>query len=45
MFWLGWWIDVPVLEWILMLAGGFVVSVVLFLLYVLVFEPKEKKAR
>lgn len=44
-FWLGWWIDVPVLEWILMLGGGFVVSVVLFLLYVLVFEPKEKKAR
>ena len=41
-FWLGWWIDVPVLEWILMLAGGFVVSVVLFLLYILIFEPTEK---
>ena len=41
-FWLGWWIDVPVLEWILMLVGGFFVSVVLFLLYILIFEPKEE---
>jgi hypothetical protein len=41
-FWLGWWIDVPVLEWILMLVGGFFVTVVLFLLYIFIFEPKEE---
>ena len=41
-FWLGWWIDVPVLEWILMLVGGFFVSVVLFLLWIFIFEPREK---
>lgn len=40
-FGLGWWIDVPVLEWLLMIVGGFGVSVVLFLLYILVFEPKK----
>lgn len=40
-FWLGWWIDVPVIEWLLMIVGGFGVSVVLFLLYILVFEPKR----
>lgn len=41
-FWLGWWIEVPVLEWILMLAGGFGVSVVIFLLWILIFEPGKK---
>ena len=41
-FWLGWWIDVPVLEWILMLVGVFVVSVLLFLLFIFIFEPNEK---
>ena len=41
-FWLGWWIDVPVVEWILMLVGGFFVSVVLFLLGILIFAPGEK---
>lgn len=40
-FWLGWWIDVPVLEWILMIVGGFVVSVVVFLLWILIFGTKE----
>jgi hypothetical protein len=44
-FWLGWWIDVPVLEWLLMILGGFGVSVVVFLLYVLVLGPKEDAAR
>ena len=42
-FWLGWWIDVPVLGWILMLVGGFFVSVVLFLFWILVFEPRRAK--
>ena len=41
-FWLGWWIEVPVLEWILMLVGGFFVSVVLFLLVLFIFAPREK---
>jgi hypothetical protein len=40
-FWLGWRIDVPVLDWILMLVGGFGVSVVVFLLYILLFGPKD----
>ena len=39
--WLGWWIDVPVLEWVLMIAGGFFVSVVVFLLGIFMFGPKE----
>jgi hypothetical protein len=39
-FALGWWIEVPVLEWILMIVGGFFVSVVLFLHYIFVFGPK-----
>jgi hypothetical protein len=43
-FWLGWWIDVPILDWVLMIVGGFFVSVVLFLLYLLVFPPKDDKA-
>jgi hypothetical protein len=41
-FWLGWWIDVPVLDWVLMLIGGFVVAVVLFLLGITVFHPKDE---
>lgn len=41
-FLLGWWIDVPVLGWVLMLVGGFFVSVVLFMLGIFIFEPKEK---
>jgi len=41
-FWLGWWIDVPVLDWILMIIGGFLVSVVVFLLWILLFGPKEE---
>jgi hypothetical protein len=41
-FWLGWRIDVPVLEWVLMISGGFVVTVVVFLLGIFVFGPKEE---
>jgi hypothetical protein len=43
-FWLGWWIDVPVLEWVLMIVGGFFFSVVVFLLYILLFGPNDDKA-
>ena len=41
-FWLGWRIDVPVLDWVLMIIGGFFVSVVVFLLWILMFGPKEE---
>ena len=41
-FWLGWSIEIPVLNWILMIVGGFATSVVLFLLGALVFGPKEE---
>jgi hypothetical protein len=40
-FALGWWIDVPVLDWLLMIVGGFFVSVVLFLLGIFLFGPRE----
>jgi hypothetical protein len=40
-FWLGWRIDVPVLDWLLMIVGGFFVSVVVFLLSIFMFGPKE----
>ena len=36
-FLLGWWIPVPIVGWILMIVGGFFVSVVLFLLGILIF--------
>ena len=29
---LGWWIDVPVLDWVLMIVGGFFVAVTVFVL-------------
>src|SRR4051812_46348888 len=41
-FWLGWWIDIPVVEWVLMIGGGFLASVVVFLLGILLFGPKEE---
>ena len=44
-FWLGWWIDVPILDWLLMIVGGFFFSVVLFLAWIMVFEPKEEDQR
>ena len=40
-FWLGWRIEVPVLNWILMIAGGFLFSVVLFLYYIFLSQPKD----
>jgi hypothetical protein len=43
-FWLGWRIEVPILDWILMIVGGFLVSVVVFLLYILLFGPKDDEA-
>jgi hypothetical protein len=41
-FWLGWRIDVPVLNWLLMIIGGFFVTVVVFLLGILMFGPKDE---
>ena len=41
-FLLGWRIDVPVLDWILMITGGFFFSVVVFLLGILLFGPKDE---
>jgi len=40
-FWLGWRIDVPVLNWILMIVGGFFFSVVVFLWVVTTVAPKD----
>ena len=42
-FMLGWWVDVPVLNWILMISGGFFFSVVLFLLGAMLFGPTDEK--
>ena len=42
-FWLGWRIDVPVLNWVLMIIGGFFFSVVLFLYGIFLFGPKDPK--
>jgi hypothetical protein len=39
----GWWLPVPVLNWLLMIAGGFLTSVAVFLLVILVFGPKEDR--
>jgi hypothetical protein len=41
-FLLGSRIDVPVLDWILMITGGFFFSVVVFLLGILLFGPKDE---
>jgi hypothetical protein len=40
-FWLGWWIDVPVLGWLLMIVGGFFVAVVAFVIRIVTFGPKD----
>jgi hypothetical protein len=40
--WLGWWIDVPIVSWVLMIAGGFFFLVVLFLFGLFIFAPKEE---
>jgi hypothetical protein len=42
-FWLGWRIDVPVFHWLLMIIGGFFLSVVVFLLGILMFGPKDDR--
>jgi hypothetical protein len=39
----GWWLPVPVLNWLLMIVGGFVTIVAVFLLVSLVFGPKEDR--
>jgi hypothetical protein len=41
-FWLGWRIDIPVLDWLLMIVGAFFFSVVVFLLGILLFGPKDE---
>ena len=43
-FFLGWWIDVPVLRWVLMIGGAFLFSVVIFLFWVLLFDSKKDAA-
>ena len=40
-FWLGWRIEIPVLNWILMIVGGFFITVILFLIGIFIFGPKE----
>lgn len=42
-FLLGWWIQVPVLDWILMLVGGFFLTVILFLLGILIVRPERRR--
>jgi hypothetical protein len=37
----GWWLPIPVLNWLLMIVGGFLTIVAVFLLVVLIFGPKE----
>jgi hypothetical protein len=39
----GWWLPVACLNWLLMIVGGFLTSVAVFLLVVLVFGPKEDR--
>jgi hypothetical protein len=42
-FWLGWRIDVPVLDWLLMIVGGFFLTVIVFLLGIFIFGPKDER--
>jgi hypothetical protein len=42
-FVLGWWIQVPVLGAILMIVGGFFVTVIAFLLGILIFRPERRR--
>jgi hypothetical protein len=39
----GWWLPVPVLNWLLMFVGGFLTSVVVFLLVILAGGAKEDR--
>lgn len=40
-FWLGWWIEVPVLNWILRIVGGFFITVILFMFWIFIFEKDD----
>ena len=42
-FWLGWRIDVPILDWVLMVVGGFFFSVAVFMAWIFIFEPRDAK--
>ena len=44
-FWLGWRIDIPVLNWILMIVGGFFLSVIVFLFWIFTFPPRDPRER
>ena len=35
----GWWLPVPILNWVIMVAGGFLTAVAVFLLAILAFGP------
>jgi len=41
-FLLGWWTEVPVLNWILMIVGGSLLTVILFLLGIFIFRPGRR---
>ena len=41
-FWLGWRIEAPGVNWLLMIVGGSIFTVVVFLIGSLVFGPKEE---
>jgi hypothetical protein len=41
-FWLGWRIDVPVLDWLLMIIGGFFFTMFPFWLYIIMSGPKDE---
>jgi hypothetical protein len=41
-FWLGWRIDVPVLGWVLMIAGGFFFTVIMFMFRIFLFPSKDE---
>jgi len=41
-FWLGWRIDVPVLNWLLMIVGGFLLTLGVFLIGIFVFASEDE---
>lgn len=41
-FWLGWRIDVPVLDWLLMIVGGFFFTMFPFWLFIVMSAPKDE---
>ena len=40
-FWLGWRMDVPVVDWLLMIVGGFLVTLGLFLIAIFLFASAD----